>query len=175
LHHRGGNKQTTIQHGGIQLGAKKLRRKAVSWIKDRLEEKQVVLEQEWLRDRNATERHPARTLEEVWEHVVAAIDRDVQEFNALRLCGDQQAKLSCGPLHLQLMWSKDHSAVLSVHMDAAQERITYTSGGPGSKPRTGDLKIRLRRGSNAVLYNGRPSPLTYEEASQYLLQPVLMP
>jgi hypothetical protein len=147
----------------------------VSWIKDRIDEKQVVLEQEWLRDRNAVERQPARNLEEVWNHMVAAIERDVQEFNALRLCGDQQVTISASAQDLELAWGNRRPPILCMRMDATQDRIQYTSSPKDGRERGGNLNVRIRRGSNAVLYDGRPSPLTYEEASQYLLQPVLMP
>lgn len=147
----------------------------MSWIKERLEEKQVVLEEQWLRDRNSVERHPARTLDEVWDHMVAAIDRDVKEFNSLRLCGDQQAKLCSHPHYLELMWGNHQTPMLTLSMDSSEERVVYAATGRNGKQRLGDLKVRLRRGSNAVLYDGRPNPLTYEEASQYLLQPLLMP
>lgn len=147
----------------------------MSWIKERLDEKQVVLEQEWLRDRNAVERQPARSFEEAWNHMVAAIERDVQEFNALRLCGDQRVTISASAEGLELAWDTRRLPLLYIKMDAAQDRIQYRSSLQGGKERSGNLNVRIRRGSNAVLYDGRPSPLTYEEASQYLLQPVLMP
>ncbi len=147
----------------------------MNWIKDRLEEKQVALEQEWLRDRNAVERLPARTVEEAWQHMVAAIERDVEEFNGLKLCGDQQVQIASDSQGLELRWKAEQQPILCLHVEAEEGRIRYSSSGENTKHRKGDLKVRIRRGSNAVLYDGRPSPLTYEEASQYLLQPVLMP
>jgi hypothetical protein len=147
----------------------------VSWIKDRIDEKQVVLEQEWLRDRNAVERHPARTIEEAWSHMVAAIERDVHEFNALKLCGDQEVRVSSTPEGLELAWNSQRTPLLTLSVDHSQDQINYKSSTKNSKDRCGKLTVRVRRGSHAVLYDGRPSPLTYEEASQYFLQPVLMP
>ncbi len=148
----------------------------MSWIKERLEEKQVVLEQEWLRDWDAVERQPPRNLDEAWDHMVAALERDVKEFNALKLCGHQQINLTIDPDSLQLQWGSDSEPVLNVRMDHAGEMIIYRAGnGKQGKERSGVLRVRPRRGSNAILYNGRPTPFTFEEAAQFLLQPLLMP
>lgn len=148
----------------------------MSWIKDRLEEKQVVLEQEWLRDWNAVERRPARNVDEVWIHMLAALERDIDEFNALKLCGDQKVEVVKGEGSVELRWHHQHEPILTVKLDKTGEVIAYTAAnGKERKQRSGNLRVRLRRGSNAVLYNGRPNPFTYEEASQFLLQPLLMP
>ena len=149
----------------------------MSWIKERLEEKQVVLEQEWLRDSDLVERQPARNLEEAWFHMVAAVERDVKEYNALKLCGHRQINVTTGPDSLQLQWHDYGDPILNLRMDHTGEVINYSirTGKGDDQPRHGTLRIRLRRGSNAILYNGRPSPFTYEEASQLLLQPLLMP
>ena len=49
----------------------------MSWIKDRMEEKQVVLEQEWLQDKKIYEKQPARNVTEAWDHMIAAIRREL--------------------------------------------------------------------------------------------------
>lgn len=148
----------------------------MSWIKDRLEEKQIVLEQEWLRDWDAVERQPARNLDEAWMHLIAAIGQDVREFNALKLCGHQQLQVTSGPQSMDLRWQDQTEPILSVVMDRPGEFIGYTArNGKDGKKRSGILRVRVRRGSNAILYDGRPTPFTYEEASQFLLQPLLMP
>jgi hypothetical protein len=148
----------------------------VSWIKDRLEEKQIVLEQEWLRDLNEVERQPARNLEEAWVHMVAALERDVKEFNSLKLCGHRQVDVATGPHSLQVRWQDEQETLLTLAIDRALELFSYCARTrPGAKERSGVLRIRPRRGTNAILYDGRPSPFTFEEASQFLLQPLLMP
>lgn len=148
----------------------------MSWIKDRLEEKQIVLEQEWLRDVNEVERQPARNLEEAWLHMVAALERDIKEFNSLKLCGDRQVDMATGPDSLAMRWRDEQETLLTVAIDRAGELFSYTA--PNRQPakkRSGVLRVRPRRGTNAILYDGRPSPFTFEEASQFLLQPLLMP
>lgn len=148
----------------------------MSWIKERLEEKQIALEQEWLRDWNEVERQPARNLDEAWLHMVAAIERDVKEFNSLKFCGYQEVQLANGPDWLQVQWEDQPQPVLKLKLDPATEVINYAAlEGRAGKQRSGVLRVRPRRGTNAVLYNGRPTPFTYEEASQFLLQPLLMP
>lgn len=148
----------------------------MSWIKERLEEKQIVLEQEWLRDWNAVERQPARNLDEAWFHFVAALERDINEFNSLKLCGHRQVVVTTSPDSLLLRWRDEDEPLLIVSMDRAGEMISYTArNGKEGKPRTGILRVRPRRGSNAILYDGRPTPFTFEEAAQFLLQPLLMP
>jgi hypothetical protein len=148
----------------------------VSWIKDRLEEKQVVLEQEWLRDWGAVERQPARNFEEAWAHMVAAVERDVREFNFLKLCGHRQLQVATGPDSLHMRWPDQQEPMLTMLMDRSGELISYTArNGKEGRPRSGILRVRPRRGTNAILYDGRPTPFTYEEASQFLLQPLLMP
>jgi hypothetical protein len=153
-----------------------LRKKIVSWIKERLEEKQIVLEQEWLRDWNEVERQPARNLDEAWLHMVAALERDVKEFNSLKLCGHRQVDVTTGPESLQMRWQDEQRPLLSVGIDRAGEMFSYTAlNGKDGKQRCGLLGVRPRRGTNAILYDGRPTPFTFEEASQFLLQPLLMP
>ncbi len=148
----------------------------MSWIKERLEEKQVVLEQEWLRDWDEVERHPARNLAEAWIHMVAAIERDVKEFNTLKLCGHQQIQVTTGSEWLQMQWQDQQEPLLRLRIDRAGEFIRYEAmNGKEGHPRSGILRVRPRRGTNAILYDGRPTPFTYEEASQFLLQPLLMP
>ena len=152
------------------------RRKDVSWIKDRLEEKQIVLEQEWLRDWNEVERQPARNLNEAWVHMVAALERDVKEFNSLKLCGHRQVDVTPGPESLQMRWQDEREPLLTVGINRGGDTLTYTSrNGKDGKTRSGVLRVRPRRGTNAILYDGRPTPFTFEEASQFLLQPLLMP
>jgi hypothetical protein len=141
-----------------------------------LEEKQIVLEQEWLRDWNEIERQPARNVDEAWIHLLAALDRDIDEFNALKLCGDQQVEVVKGEDSVELRWHREHEPMLTVKLDKTGEVITYSAQtGKEAQRRSGNLRVRPRRGSNAVLYDGRPTPFTYEEASQFLLQPLLMP
>jgi hypothetical protein len=148
----------------------------VSWIKERLEEKQIVLEQEWLRDKYAIESQPARNVDEAWIHMMAAIQRDVAEFNALKLCGNQQVKVATGPDWIAVNWQHQVEPLLKLAIDRAGELFSYIAGvGKDGRVLSGILRIRPRRGTNAVLYNGRPTPFTYEEASQFLLQPLLMP
>ena len=148
----------------------------MNWIKERLEEKQIVLEQEWLRDWRQAERQPARNLDEAWGHMVAALERDVNEFNSLKLCGHRQVDVTAGPDSLKVHWRDEQDPLLSVGMDRAGEIISYTArNGKDRKERSGVLRVRLRRGTNAILHNGRPTPFTFEEASQFLLQPLLMP
>ncbi|HVO62221.1 MAG TPA: hypothetical protein VMT53_14890 [Terriglobales bacterium] len=148
----------------------------MSWIKERLEEKQIVLEQEWLRDLNAVERHPARNVDEAWDHMVAALERDIHEFNSLKLCGHRQVDVIAGRDSLKVHWQDEQEALLTVSMDRAGEMISYAArSGKEGKERTGVLRVRPRRGTNAILYDGRPTPFTFEEASQFLLQPLLMP
>lgn len=148
----------------------------MSWIKERLEEKQIVLEQEWLREGSAAERPPARNLEEAWAHMVAALEGDVKEFNWLKLCGHRQAETSQGPGSWQLRWHDEIEPFLNVHIEHAAETFSYSCrSGKEGQQRSGVLRVRPRRGSNAILYDGRPTPFTYEEASQFLLQPLLMP
>lgn len=148
----------------------------MSWIKERLEEKQIVLEQEWLRDWNQVERQPARNLDEAWVHMVAAVERDVNEFNALKLCGHRQIDVASDPDSLQMRWQDEPEPLLTVDIDRAGEMFSYTArNGKEGKPRSGVLRVRPRRGTNAILYDGRPSPFTFEEAAQFLLQPLLMP
>ncbi len=148
----------------------------MSWIKERLEEKQVVLEQEWLRDWDAVERRPARNVDEAWSHMVAAIERDIKEFNALKLCGDRQVDVNAGSDALHIHWHDEERPLLTVRVDRPGEMIRYTAlNNKEGKERSGLLRVRPRRGTNAILYDGRPTPFTFEEASQFLLQPLLMP
>jgi hypothetical protein len=148
----------------------------VSWIKERLEEKQIVLEQEWLRDWDAVERQPARNTEEAWDHLVAAIERDIKEFNSLKLCGHRQLELTRDSGSLKLQWHDEQEPMLTLTMDRAGDMIAYVASiGKEHKERSGVLRVRPRRGTNAILYDGRPTPFTFEEAAQFLLQPLLMP
>jgi hypothetical protein len=148
----------------------------VSWIKDRLEEKQIVLEQEWLRDWNEVERQPARTLSEAWLHMISALERDVREFNSLKLCGHRQVEVASDPESLAMRWQDEPEPLLTVLIDLAAEVFRYTARiSKDGKQRSGVFRVRPRRGTNAILYDGRPTPYTFEEASQFLLQPLLMP
>lgn len=148
----------------------------MNWIKERLEEKQVVLEQEWLRDWSAVERQPARNMDEAWDHLIAALERDVNEFNSLKLCGRRQVDVTTGRDSLNVHWRDEQEPLLTVSMDRAGEIISYTArNGKEGSERSGVLRVRPRRGTNAILHDGRPTPFTFEEAAQLLLQPLLMP
>jgi len=124
----------------------------------------------------AVEQPPARNLDEAWIHITAALERDVHEFNSLKLCGHRQVEITTGADSLLLRWQDEHEPLLTVSMDRVGDMITYTArNGKEGKLRTGVLRVRPRRGSNAILYDGRPTPFTFEEAAQFLLQPLLMP
>ena len=143
----------------------------MSWITQKMEEKQEIAERRWVTSERKAEQQPLRSVDDAWKQLAAAIARDVREFNTLALC-EHQVEVFQLEDRLEVRWQNSISVLLVLELHG--QTIRYVAGPGNGRSRNGVFVVRFAAPGRAVLEH-QGKLLEFEEASRLLLQPILLP
>ena len=103
-----------------------------------------------------------------WNHLVDAIVSDIEKFNAL---SDRHAEARVSASQVDVHWLGKAAPLLTIKPDAEKFAIVYIQ--PPEDPKK--LKVVLNDYSDPYLWAEGEGQLTFEQASELLLKPVLFP
>lgn len=151
----------------------------MSWIDEEFAKREKVEEERKKRmaEDAARERTVSTIVIPAWQRLVTVLRADVERFNKHSL---KKMWTRVTDDALQVQWDGEVDFLLELELDAPKHRIVFSA--PPRPPHewkthTGSLAIREKKGA-PVLYSGtnpgaNDPPLSYEEASEMILRPVL--
>ena len=142
----------------------------MSWIEEELERrrKEKAARAASLSEESSHRNIVVNGVPWAWKHLVDAVVSDIEKFNSLSA---RKAEARVSASEVDVRWLGKAAPLLAIKPDPEKFAIVYIQ--PPEDPKK--LKVVLNDYSDPYLWSEGEGQLTFEQASELLLKPILFP